>query len=400
MADIFISYSKPDRFEVEKLAAMLEAEGWSVWWDKGLSPGDTYRDEIMKELVRARAVVAVWTANSIKSDWVRAEAGQAKATGKLIPVKVDGVGYGDIPLPFGEMHTEPVGNAAQIRAAIVAQLAKPQVQPSGIWMATAELRYAFLTWFGIIGGAITLFSGLNGLIPLADLAKRLVENWQEWTRFIWERALGFFGLEDLVLYFGSTLTFVFFAAATIVATGLARRATLSHAIETKPSLVMRPLGLAVLVLIGPVVTVGSALVLPFLPHVLISGIRDHVSEETLQALFFVSGLAPMVLFYLMCAWLCRDRLAAAGFVLLSLPFPVLLALAPVLPFLVAGHGDILSDLVPLVLPLLVSVAFVPIALAVRPARQLNRRFVLILVGVAMLLALSELAKSGVLQRLS
>jgi hypothetical protein len=57
----------------------------------------------------ARAVVAIWTPTSVKSDWVRAEAGRAKAEGKLIPVKAAGVDYADIPLPFGEMHTENVG---------------------------------------------------------------------------------------------------------------------------------------------------------------------------------------------------------------------------------------------------------------------------------------------------
>jgi hypothetical protein len=70
-----------------KLSAFLEAEGWSVWWDKSLSAADIYRDEIMKQLVAARAVITIWTPNSIKSDWVRAEAGAARKEGKLIPLK-------------------------------------------------------------------------------------------------------------------------------------------------------------------------------------------------------------------------------------------------------------------------------------------------------------------------
>jgi hypothetical protein len=65
----------------------LEAEGWSVWWDKSLAAADKYRDEIMKQLAAARAVISIWTPTSIKSDWVRAEAGRAEADGKLIPVK-------------------------------------------------------------------------------------------------------------------------------------------------------------------------------------------------------------------------------------------------------------------------------------------------------------------------
>ena len=134
MADIFISYSKADRELAIKLAAFLEAEGWTVWWDKSLQSADTFRDVIMRELMAARAVISIWTPNSIKSDWVRAEAGRAKAEGTLIPVKSSDVSYGDIPLPFGEMHTENVTATEQVRAAVVAQLSKPKVEPSTFWM--------------------------------------------------------------------------------------------------------------------------------------------------------------------------------------------------------------------------------------------------------------------------
>jgi adenylate cyclase len=54
----------------------------------------------MKQLAAARAVITIWTPNSIKSDWVRAEAGAAKAAGKLIPVKTHDLAYADIPLPL------------------------------------------------------------------------------------------------------------------------------------------------------------------------------------------------------------------------------------------------------------------------------------------------------------
>jgi hypothetical protein len=103
MSDIFISYSKADHALALKLSAFLESEGWSVWWDKSLGAADLYRDEIMKQLAAARAVITIWTENSVRSDWVRAEAGRAKADGKLIPVKTPDLTYGDIPLPFGEM---------------------------------------------------------------------------------------------------------------------------------------------------------------------------------------------------------------------------------------------------------------------------------------------------------
>ena len=57
MADIFVNYAKADRPLALKLAAMLEAEGWTTWWDTSLTIGDDFRNEIMTELVApAKAV--------------------------------------------------------------------------------------------------------------------------------------------------------------------------------------------------------------------------------------------------------------------------------------------------------------------------------------------------------
>src|SRR5262245_12920533 len=40
----------------------------------------------VKQLVATRAVITIWSPTSVRSDWVRAEAGRAKADGKLIPL--------------------------------------------------------------------------------------------------------------------------------------------------------------------------------------------------------------------------------------------------------------------------------------------------------------------------
>jgi TIR domain len=117
MADIFISYAKADRPLALKLAAMLEAEGWKTWWDTSLTIGDDFRNEIMTELGRARAVIVIWTDASIKSDWVRSEAGRAQADRKLIPVKLPHLVYEDLPPPFDVLHTENIGEDDKIKAA-------------------------------------------------------------------------------------------------------------------------------------------------------------------------------------------------------------------------------------------------------------------------------------------
>jgi len=220
VADIFISYCQTDRMLVERLSADLQAQGWTTWWDKSLSAGEKYRDEITRELLKARAVIVLWTEASVKSDWVRAEAGRAKADAKLIPVKGPAIGYDAIPLPFGEMHTENLGNEDLIRAAILAQLTKPEVTPTRLTMAAGAVRYEFLTWLGIVGGAVTLFSHLKGVIQLADWANVIVKRWSEWTHAAWVWLFSWIKLE-ISPELAQFLTFFLFAFSTIAGARIA-----------------------------------------------------------------------------------------------------------------------------------------------------------------------------------
>jgi len=194
MADIFVSYAKTDRQLASKLVAMLEAEGWKVWWDTSLAIGDDFRNEIMTELGRARAVIVIWTDASIKSDWVRSEAGRAQAGRKLIPVKLAHLDYKDLPPPFDVLHTENVGQEDKIKAAVVAQLAKPAIEPTAWALLTKGFKWELLTWWGIIGGAVTLFSAMSTFLKLAPWAHLLVENWKEWTHAFWVWASGWLGI--------------------------------------------------------------------------------------------------------------------------------------------------------------------------------------------------------------
>ncbi len=167
MADIFISYSQQDRDEARLIAAFLEAEGYSVWWDTSLLSGENFRKAIMTELGRARAAIVLWTESSVHSDWVQSEAGRAHADRKLIPVKARSVSFKDIPPPFDNMHIENAADREKILAAIIAQLAKPQEQASELSRFAKKTRFELLSWFGIVGAVVTLTSNLQSAITLA-----------------------------------------------------------------------------------------------------------------------------------------------------------------------------------------------------------------------------------------
>lgn len=96
MADVFISYAREDLPKIEKLAAALEADGFSLWWDRHIAGGAEFSKDIERELGEAKTAVVAWSAHSIQSRWVRDEAVTAADTGKLIPVLVD-----DTPAPMG-----------------------------------------------------------------------------------------------------------------------------------------------------------------------------------------------------------------------------------------------------------------------------------------------------------
>lgn len=91
MNDIFVSYAREDRAQAELLAAALEAHGWSVFWDRLIPSGQTWRSFVGKALSDARCVVVAWSSSSIESHWVHEEADDARQRGILVPVLFENV---------------------------------------------------------------------------------------------------------------------------------------------------------------------------------------------------------------------------------------------------------------------------------------------------------------------
>jgi formylglycine-generating enzyme required for sulfatase activity len=89
MADIFISYASEDRSRAEILAKALEAQGWTVWWDRRITVGQSFEEVIEQALDEAKCVIAVWSAKAVKSKWVRAEAAEGFRRKILAPVLIE-----------------------------------------------------------------------------------------------------------------------------------------------------------------------------------------------------------------------------------------------------------------------------------------------------------------------
>ena len=102
MADVFVSYARTDRARVAPLVATIEAQGWSVWWDPAIAPGQEFDQQIAAQLKVAAAVLVAWTPDSVGSRWVRGEARDGADRGILVPVRFDGA---ELPIDVRAIHT-------------------------------------------------------------------------------------------------------------------------------------------------------------------------------------------------------------------------------------------------------------------------------------------------------
>jgi hypothetical protein len=102
MADLFLSYAREDRGVAERLAAALEAEGYSVWWDRHLTGGSEFARDIERELNAAGVVLVAWSDAARESPWVKDEAAVGQEAGKLVAMAPDdGPPHPRLPMETG-----------------------------------------------------------------------------------------------------------------------------------------------------------------------------------------------------------------------------------------------------------------------------------------------------------
>jgi tetratricopeptide (TPR) repeat protein len=100
--DVFISYARKNRPVAEQLADGLSAGGLQVWWDSDLTAGSEFAAVIEAKLLGAAVVIVMWSADSVRSSFVRDESSRALKHDKLLPVRIEDI---ELPLGFGQLHT-------------------------------------------------------------------------------------------------------------------------------------------------------------------------------------------------------------------------------------------------------------------------------------------------------
>jgi hypothetical protein len=188
MADVFISYSRADRARVETIAAAVEQDGRSSWWDRQLPSGADYASLIEREIAGATSVLVAWSRTARDSLWVKAEANEALDQGKLVQVNLDGA---KPPLPFAMLHSVDLSQWSgarehapwpQLREQVAAAAGDaPQVE-SGGWrpdpggvpiVASEEPALQGFRRVALLGWAALATAGLLALCVLM-VARRLI----------------------------------------------------------------------------------------------------------------------------------------------------------------------------------------------------------------------------------
>ena len=121
---VFLSYSRADQARAAQLADALSQAGLTVWWDSLIEGGASFAKSIEAALLASDAVVVLWSATSVASDWVLDEAAHGRDLHKLVPLSIDGTlpplgfrQYQAIALPASSPdRADPTAVAAVVRA--------------------------------------------------------------------------------------------------------------------------------------------------------------------------------------------------------------------------------------------------------------------------------------------
>lgn len=188
---IFLSYARADQKSALPVIRILEAAGYSVWWDGLLEPGERFSRTTEDALERAKAVIVLWSKTSTASHWVHDEATRGRDRRCLVPISIDG---SEAPLGFRQFQVIDVSKAKPVAQApayqaVLRAVAALHDRPYEATPAASSAPSAINRRMAIGGGAAVLaaggatawFTGLVGgssvsatsvaVLPFADLSE-------------------------------------------------------------------------------------------------------------------------------------------------------------------------------------------------------------------------------------
>jgi hypothetical protein len=108
MSDVFISYKRRLRPQVERIASALRQLRVDVWFDAALEPGVSFSAEISHEVRNAGCVLVCWSNDAFphggdENGWVLGEASIGRKRGRLVTVTLEDTEFDP---PWNMIHSE------------------------------------------------------------------------------------------------------------------------------------------------------------------------------------------------------------------------------------------------------------------------------------------------------
>jgi hypothetical protein len=92
---IFVSYAHADKDAVLPIVRALVAEGYRVWYDRGIQAGSSFPDYIADHVYGCSCLLMLASRSSLASDWCKNEVNYALDLGRpILPVYLE-----DVELP-------------------------------------------------------------------------------------------------------------------------------------------------------------------------------------------------------------------------------------------------------------------------------------------------------------
>lgn len=127
MPHLFVSYSREDRADLDRLSELLSQRGFEVWDDSKVLPGHSFRQAIRTAIEQSAATFVIWSAASARSPFVLNEVDTATKLEKpVIPLRKPGFDPTSLPLGHGETQTCLISERDAIFAALKALGIEPK----------------------------------------------------------------------------------------------------------------------------------------------------------------------------------------------------------------------------------------------------------------------------------
>jgi hypothetical protein len=252
-------------------------------------------------------------------------------------------------------------------------LAKPAVEPSAVALLTKGFKYELLTWFGIAGGALTLFTNLSAVLKLADWAHVLVENWTKWMHEFWVRVFGWLGIH-LPPEWTPILSFLLFGSLLAIGQAFKFNSTFKNQTNDdhyRDSFCLNSWQRTLLCLVSTQAILHGDLLL----FGLLIRYSYFPKDLSLAPVSFIVPAVTIILF-------SRHRLQAALSMFLFSIFFIIIAFHQ----LIGG--------IPIAVSLAMLFVLAVVLLSVAPAKAVSRRLIFLALGLLLLIALNELSKLG------